>query len=171
MTLVAHRTRTDLREDTGLPWCWIDELLTNNLRPDTRWANGLLTVQTAKHALSVLEPLGVHGDNFYPYVCLWTTVIMYDREAWVNGEIRELWRKDLEPRSEPRISFVERWGQLWEVGTGRVIKDRQDNWWWVHTCWRNTERARHFNGRCREDGWCRPCRQLEVLRPYAKGTV
>lgn len=164
--VLQHSTAKALREHVGLPWCFIDELLKNNLRPDTTWARWH-AFQYSKQGLYVLEPLVscVDERRLQPYICLWTTVIFYKFRPWQLGYAREAFRVEVAPRTYPRISFVERMGELWEVTGGEAVKGGR-TWYFRWTCMRNTEWARHYRGLC--DQFCRPCRQLSALAPFVR---
>jgi hypothetical protein len=192
MSMLATRPRTvgpsihrlggltlwELHDNTGLPGCFIEELLMNDFRPDTSWSKDLPCAQTAKQVLNAYDVVTrdqrFTPQNSQPYVCYHTTVILYQKQAWKIGDVVELARYDLEPRTWPRTSFVERGGELWEVTGGRVFY-AGDAWWWEHFCYRNTELARHFSGQHGFDvkgEWraeCIPCRQMDFLKTYGHG--
>lgn len=170
-------TLSELHNHTGLPGCFIEELLFNDLRPDTSWAADFPKVQLAKQYLRVFEILPKDLPKHWqaiPYVCLHTTIQFLDREAHQVGNCVTLLNHELTPRTEPNLSFVEYNGELWEVTGGRVEWDDYLNRWiWWHHAMRNTERARHFRGvhghaDCGGD-WCVPCRQIDFIREYGHG--
>lgn len=166
-------TFTELRERTGLPACFIEELLLNDFRPRTDWAKHLEWERTAKQVIETRERLNTDAPlDSSPWVCLWVTVQFY-----YPNPFREVARIEVEPRDWPRISFIEREGELWEVTGGRVANGRVVGgvtqplafWEWRWSCHRNTEMARHFRGV--HDEWgCRPCRQIECLKDNARST-
>jgi len=166
-------TLYELHRDTGLPACFIEELLFNNLRPDTSWADELPKVQLAKQYLRVFQILPQDLPRHWqakPSVCYHTTIKFLDRTELRKGNCVTLRNYELTPRTEPNISFVAHQGEFWEVTGGEVCwDDHIYRWIWLHHCYRNTERARHFRGVHDGQYGCVPCRQVDFIRTYAHG--
>jgi hypothetical protein len=135
-----------------LPWWFFEHLSQNNWRPDTSWAKDLVRNQTGKQCVNVLEPLiGNFPEDLRPHCCLLSTVqFLY---PWPRGG--EHGRIEYSPRTTPCIHFVEHNGLLYEVTGGRCLYVF-DAWHMEWCARKNTDWARHFNGRC--DEYCRPCR-------------
>lgn len=165
-------TLAELHNNTGLPCCFIEELLMNDLRPDTSWASEFPRVQLAKQYLRVFQFLPKDLPPHWqarPYVCLHTRIQFLDRLDYEMGSCVTLLDFELTPRTEPNLSFVEHSGELWEVTGGQVEWDDYLNRWvWQHHCFRNTDLARHFRGDHDERG-CVPCRQIDFIREYGHG--
>jgi hypothetical protein len=177
MSLLATRPRTigpsihrlggltlsELHDNTGLPGCFIEELLMNDFKPDTSWAKDLAVWQGRKQVLYALQPFEtIAHEQAKVNVCYHTSIQFYE----FAPEFRNIELVNLEPRTWPRTSFIERFGELWEVTTGNV-RFVAGKWRWRWRCYRNTELARHFRGAHGSD--CIPCRQIEFIREYGHG--
>lgn len=148
-------TLSELHDQTGLPACFIEQLLMNDMRPDTSWAKDLAVWPEAKQLIFVMEPIQTKADRTAsPYVCLWTEVQFCE----FRPQFREVDRVRMKPRTWPQVSFVEHAGEFWEITGGQVFW--LDRWRWAWNAYRNTELARHFRG-IHED--CVPCRQLKMV--------
>lgn len=170
MSRLGGLTLYKLHDKTGLPACFIEELLLHDMRPDTAWSRDLPATMTARQELMAFDVVTDKvGGHLSPWVCYHTSVYFYQK-----GTANEVTHVDLDPRTWPNISFVERLGELWEVTGGRVFHSG-GKWRWKHRCYRNTDLSRHFRGVCKDDSlprdyWdCIPCRQFQAIEKFGHG--